>query len=277
MKVPIQDNLFLYTGARGMGGLYCSPSHFEWDGVATGTPARFYTDLCMRDAMNHPHPRVGWLVEAPPYAQCHYDWAVEHEAEFDCILTPCQTYADRGGPWRWYPHGGSHIPYQEWDVSRRKIRSGISFLASNKTDASGHKMRHAIYERFGYLHTFGSILNGAFTGKVEALAPYRYSVVVEGERNAGCFSDHLLDCLALQTIPLYWGCPDIGRWFDLNGILPFETLGELEDLLVWPSKEDYDARFNAGHIQRNLEMARRYRVPEDWLWENCRDLFGGLE
>jgi len=271
MKVPIQDNLFLYMGAYGMGGLYCSPYHFEWDGVATGTPARFYTDLCMRDAPNHPHPRVGWLVEAPPYAQCHYDWAVEHESEFDVILTPCQAYADRGGPWRWYPHGGSMLPYHEWGIQRKKLHQ-ISFLASNKNDAGGHKLRHEIYQKFRYrLPTFGSIVTGYYENKLYALAAYRFSVVVEGERNAGCFSDHLLDCLALKTVPLYWGCPDIGRWFNSAGILSFETLDDLDYLMSNLHPTNQDA------IDENVELARRYRVPEDWLWENYRDLFGGLE
>jgi len=275
MKVPIQDMLFAHVGQRGVGGPDCVPSYFEWQFVPTSTPARFYDDLCMRDAPNHPRPRVGWLVEVPPYAQCHYDWAVEHEAEFDCILTPCLDYAMRGKPWRWYPRGGSMLLMSEWGVPRHKLRH-VSFLASGKMNATGHKLRHEIYKRFGHrLECYGGVVGCAAANKVEAIAPYRFTVVVDAERNAGCFCDHILDAFALRTIPIYWGCPDIGRWFDAFGIWQFDTLDELEDILNLLTTGHYDSR--ATVIEGNLEAAWQYRVPEDWLWTNYPDLFEGLE
>lgn len=257
-----------------MGGLDCIPSYFEWEAVATGTPARFYTDLCMRDAPNYSRPRVGWLVEAPPYAQCHYDWAAAHEHEFDIILTHCLKYVERGGPWTWYPHGGSHVHPDEWGA-REKLGM-VSFLASNKMDAPGHKLRNEIYQEFkGRMDCFGSIVDGVIHDKLTALAPYRYSVVVESERLAGAFSDHLLDALALGTIPIYWGCPDHGRYFEESGVIPFENADELSAILDSLSERDYELRLPAA--RRNLETARRYRVPEDWLWGHYKFLFNGVE
>lgn len=278
MKVLIQDMLFLgITAQRGLGGPDCAPSRFEWQPAATGTPARFYDDLCMRDAPNHPRPRVGWLVEAPLYAQCHYDWAVKHAAEFDCILTPCGDYAARGAPWRWYPRGGSMLPAAEWGVSpqdRRKMRS-VSLLASAKSDATGHKLRHEIYERHGYrMGCHGGIVTGENESKLYALAPYRYTVVVDAERNNGCFCDHILDAMALGCVPIYWGCPDIGRWFDAEGVIQFETMDELGRILDSLSREDYAARLPA--LTENWRRAQAYRVPEDWLFDNYPDLFEGL-
>lgn len=275
MRVPIQDMLFLHLGQKGLGGPDCTPHYFEWMPVPTGTPARFYVDLCMRDAPNQPHPRVGWLVEAPPYAQCHYDWAVEHEKEFDAILTHQQAYAERGHPWRWYPRGGSLIPIEKWG-RHNKVPNSVSMIASNKRDARGHKLRWEIYSQFdGMVETWGSITGKPLTDKTFGLANYEFSIVVEGERNEGGFSDHLIDCLAMRTVPIYWGCPNIGDYFDPDGIIPFERVQELRPILDNLSTQDYQRRAKA--IEMNYLTALHYRIPEDWIWENCRDLFGGLE
>jgi hypothetical protein len=270
MEVTIQDNLFLPFSIPGMGGMPCAPSHFTWKAVPSDTPARFYTDFCMRSALGKSGPRIGWLVEAPPYAQCHYDWAMEHESEFDYILTYVKPYVERGGPWLFYPRGGAHVPVNWWGIHpKRKL---VSMLASFKNDAEGHKMRHTIQKKLGSrIDVLGSI-NGTYISKLDGIAPYYYSIVVEAERNDWSFSDHLIDCLALGTIPIYWGCPEIDRFFDASAIYPFDDPKDLPAILDRLSIEDYYSHLDA--IRENLRAARQYRVPEDWLWEHYRFLFG---
>lgn len=274
MKVPIQDCLFLFTGARGAGGFDCVPAHFDWEARASDSPARFYTDFCMRNAVNYPRPRIGWLIEAPPYAQCHYDWAVENEDKFDYILTYVKSYVERGEKWLYYPRGGSHIALPEWGL-RKKSRL-VSFLASNKYDATGHKLRFKIYSRFECkVDVWGSIMGQYLDDKAEALGPYQYSIVVAAECNDWCFCDHLIDCLAVGTVPIYWGCPEIEKFFNPDGIISFESVGELPAILSGLSIEDYEKRLPA--VRKNLEIARQYRVPEDWIHRRYPFLFKGLQ
>ena len=44
------------------------------------------------------------------------------------------------------------------------------------------------------------------------------------------FSEKLLDAMAVGTIPVYWGCPEIDKFFDKNGIITFNTIEELKDI-----------------------------------------------
>lgn len=269
MKVNIADGNFT-TCSMGAAPDSC-PKYFEWEHVPGDVPARFYTDWCMKYAINKPGMKIAWLIQAPPFAQEHYDYAKEHEADFDYILTPCKQYV--GGKWLWYPLGGTRIALKDWYV-HPKIKK-VSMLASNKFDSRGHKLRHEIY--LGHLGCvkfdgYGSILPNQPTDKLTAIAPYMYSIVVAAERNAGCFSDHLIDALALGTVPIYWGCPDVENYFDKEGIISFEKAGELDEILAGLSTTDFVKRLPA--VRKNLETAKQYRVPEDWLWENYRFIFG---
>jgi hypothetical protein len=62
-------------------------------------------------------------------------------------------------------------------------------------------------------------------------------------------------------VPIYWGCPTLGEFFDLEGIILFNTLEELGGILQNLSVEEYEKRLPAIH--RNFELAANY--PENNL------------
>lgn len=93
MTVPIVDSIFTHTGAKSIGVSDEHPTYFQWKKV-DGGPA-IYTDFCMKDAIGQPGPKIGWLIEAPGFRQNHFDFVVEHEDEFDFILTSIKEYVVR--------------------------------------------------------------------------------------------------------------------------------------------------------------------------------------
>lgn len=274
MNVPLQDTCFLNIGS-GMGGVHCKPARFKWLSVATGAPARFYDDWAVTDAPNHPRPRVAWLIHSPEYARENYEFVLAHEAEFDYVLTYVKSYVERNpAKWLWYPCGGSQVSEADWhDYPKTNL---VSMLASNKNAVTGHRLRHEILGKFGAsMDAYGSIVDGRMASKLDAIAPYCFTVTVAGDASDWCLPDHLLDCFALGTIPIFWGCPQVGKFFDLDGIIPFSDLNDLLVILERLSFMDFVARLPAVH--RNREMARQYRVPEDWIFSHYPFLFEGLE
>ena len=271
MRVGLRDASFTTAS---MSGDLDAPKHFEWDRSESSVP-RFYTDICLRQAKDAPHPRVAVLIEAPPFRAEFYDYVVQHEDEFDYILTYIRSLLETHDPRKWlfYPHCGTRVPLNEWGVFGDKHKR-VSMIASNKDEATGHRLRHAIAARYGdRIDVMGSI-NGHYVSKHEGHAAYLYSIVVDAECNDWCFSDHLLDALALCTVPIYWGCPDIGKFFDAQGILPFAHIDELEGILGALSRDDYVARRPA--LVRNMEIATQYRIAEDWIYGHYPFLFEGL-
>lgn len=48
-----------------------------------------------------------------------------------------------------------------------------------------------------------------------------FHLVVENVSQRDYFTEKLLDCLLTLTLPIYWGCPNLGEYFDLQGIIHF--------------------------------------------------------
>jgi hypothetical protein len=58
--------------------------------------------------------------------------------------------------------------------------------------------------------------------KWEAVAPYRYSIVIENFRNSYYWSEKIADCLLAGTIPFYYGCTRIHDYFPPEVVVPID-------------------------------------------------------
>ncbi|MFV0444345.1 MAG: hypothetical protein ACK5Q5_12315, partial [Planctomycetaceae bacterium] len=91
-----------------------------------------------------------------------------------------------------------------------------------------------------------------------ALAPFRFSIAMENASSNLYFTEKLVDCLLLETIPIYYGCPAIDSLFDPRGMLIFRNLTELEAHCNALSPELYNS-------MRPFALANKERViAEHW-------------
>lgn len=270
MNVTIADQLFMPFGkSMHMLGdnIDVLPTHFEWQQEEPAT-ARFVTELSMRDARGE--GQIAVLLEPFFLHPQNYMWLMEHWRIFEHVLTHNAYFANQLG-WLWHPFGGSMIRFEDWGVCEKK--KNVSMLLSAKNYQVGHILRHEAVKRFSdrFDDIFGLVPWGR---KIEALAPYRYAIIVETERSPYYFSEKLIDCLAVGTIPIYWGCPDIGRFFDRNGIIEFDDLDELDRILQWIDEDFY--RDATVAIATNVSCARKYAICEDQIWDRYPFLFEGV-
>ena len=113
----------------------------------------------------------------------------------------------------------------------------ISMVYSNKKEMAGHQLRHTIADHFlsniGYnkMELYGSGCSKPIKTKAEGTIHFMFQIAIENAKRKNYFSDKIMDCFVCGTIPVYWGCDNIGDFFDKRGILTFDTLGELEDVL----------------------------------------------
>jgi len=216
------------------------------------------------------HPeRVAWLIEPPSISDSHYRLAYELRKRFRYIFTFVRFYAEMGHPFKYYPLGGSWINEENWGLWGKGRE--VSIIVSEKSISDGHRLRHQIVRLFrGEVQAFGSGYRKV-KSKVEALADYRYSIVVESWRGDWYFSEKLIDCLSVGTVPIYWGCPEIGKFFDEGGIIQFSEVDELYQILDLVGNSDYNRRIDA--VKRNLKTARKYFCAENWLYHRHRELF----
>ena len=153
--------------------------------------------------------------------------------------------------------GGCWVP--EWKTLDCAKTEMTSLIASAKRKQEGHKLRHALIDALaGQKHSIEIMGRGfkPFEVKSDGLAPYRYSVVIENVREPSYFTEKLIDAFLCETIPIYWGAPDISRYFNTDGMILCNTLEDIQVALTKISKADYAARHQA--ITANKQAATTY-------------------
>lgn len=144
-------------------------------------------------------------------------------------------------------------------VDTTKSRT-CSLIASSKRDLEGHRLRHRIVERIRAEGLGVEVIGrgyAPFGAKEEGLAPYRYSVVIENSREPGYLTEKLIDAALCRTVPIYWGAPDVGTWFDPAGMILCDSEDEIALALAGLGGRDH-AAFAAG-LEANRARALALR------------------
>jgi hypothetical protein len=144
----------------------------------------------------------------------------------------------------------------------------ISFITSNKVMTKGHQFRvncaQTLMSKSVPIDFYGRGIKDII-GKIEGLQDYKFSVTIENGKYDNYFTEKILDCFLTGTIPIYNGCDNISEFFDMNGIITFNTVDELYDIVVTLTDFDYESRKDA--IQRNFELAKQYAYNNDQIFE----------
>ena len=124
--------------------------------------------------------------------------------------------------------GTTWVPdWAELDLTKDE---DVSLIASSKRKMEGHKLRHAVARACAASEPDVAVMGRgyrAFERKSDGLARFRFSVVIENCRQRNYFTEKLIDAIVCDTIPIYWGCPNIGDFFDTRGIVVCESEAEI--------------------------------------------------
>ena len=71
------------------------------------------------------------------------------------------------------------------------------------------------------------------------------------------------------TIPIYWGCPSIGDFFDLDGIITFDSLDELDYILGSLTPELYMEKLES--INNNFIKSQDFIIADDIVYKKIKD------
>lgn len=119
----------------------------------------------------------------------------------------------------------------------------VSTVLSDKTRLRGQVMRHLVVAEYGDLiDSYGKGVDKHIEEKSVSLEPYMFQIVIENGKFPEYVSEKFFDCLKTNTIPIYWGGKEAVKemGFDTSGILFFDDLGELEEILEDISESKYN-------------------------------------
>lgn len=271
IRLSIRDNAFGHSPvSNGPTPAIIDPADvpIEWDRESPVTKDTIYTE---GDIVTAPEGSRIWLIEPNDKL---YDWVIDNQGRFSEVWTASRRVLEQVAHARFLTNAGCWIKPEDrkiWPKSR-----GISQIASNKRGAGGYNLRHLAAKTFPKIDTYGSEYHPilpTWNDKIYALRDYRFHLVIENQRKDYFFTEKLIDCFMTGTIPIYWGCPYIGDFFNLSGILvlpvedPMAAIGNTVSALQWNCGErEYMARMDS--VLDNFERAKRYVLTEDYIAKN---------
>jgi len=173
-----------------------------------------------------------------------------------------------------FAYAGSNLPwikprYEDFEIEKTKL---CSIIASPKNYAYGHKLRHAVVEQFGdKIDVFGGANNSPRIQGIDqwdkspGLIPYMFSFVIENDRYPTYYTEKLTDCFMTGTIPIYWGAPDIGELFDINGMIIMSPEFNLYSL----TKELFDSKIESAI--NNYQKVIKLEMADDYLYRKIKE------
>jgi hypothetical protein len=252
---PVKPNLISYV-----------KNQKAWDGITYFTDKTFHLAKDVESDI-----KVAWIIEPRALLPYIYESIAQNEEYFDLIYTYDETLIKNSSDkYKFYFCDTVNIDRDSVKIHEKNKL--VSMVVSEKTWLFGHRLRHIIMKSLipsiGYkeIDFYGNAANNYIDLKSDSLNEYMFQIAIENDKKDFYFTEKIYDCFATATIPIYWGAPNIGDFFDINGILTFNTPKELESILDELTPEKYYSMMDS--VKRNYEkVIENHLNPDDVLFE----------
>jgi hypothetical protein len=249
----------------------------------------FYCDTTQY--VNNKNKKIYIQIEPNSIINNH-DFLAKNSHLYDYIVCHDASYIKNNGI-SYFPAVTwlSPIYYENVDISQKKFK--ISHMSGHKSMTIGHNVRKEIYMNQNLYNKYPIIFyrsvmkphlpninNNPFipdecpiinktnhttiskSSKVVLFIEYQFSIIIENTKESNYFSEKLIDCLLMKTIPIYYGCPNINKIFNTNGWIIIESItsndviNELMKGLHTLNEFYYDLYKDV--IEENYKLALKY-------------------
>lgn len=259
-----------------------TPQTFNW--TSEDTPIKVFIDSAIIPGIEFIKPKneikVAWMGES---RAIFYEWYVkEHvfkskqvvellENSYDALFFADKDYC-KLSPKFHFALAGSNLPWCKNKQIFEKSKM-TSMIASTKQITKYHILRHKYAEKFkNNIDLFGGALDskrigiGPWGDKSEGLNDYRFHIVVENDSYSTYYTEKLTDCFATGTIPVYFGAPDIGDYFNKDGIIILDDNFDINCL----TSDLYQSKIDA--VKDNFERVQNLVGADDLLYKAIQEL-----
>lgn len=237
---------------------YGNPENIE----TTPNDIVIYTDSCITLPDKIGDIKIGWLIEPEEYIPDLYEYIRTYHDEFDYIFTWNKSLLEIDKKFIFLEPGNSWMKRNEIEMYEKTEL--VSMIASDKKFMAGHCFRRHIFEKYSDLfHRYGKDTNPV--EKIsDAFKNYKFTIVVENSRQDYMFTEKLITPMLCGTIPIYYGCPSIGNFFNTEGILTFTTEHRFNQIITSLTDELYEKML--PFAEENFHKAKNYQLLEDNLY-----------
>jgi hypothetical protein len=218
------------------------------------------------------------LQEPNEYFGLH-DWAIQNKDLFNIILTWDDKVLNNCDNALFLPFGHSWFKPDQYEVNHSKLFQ-ISHLCGKLLKTYGQSLRHELLARKNeikiptkFFDVYGDRYNieDARKGKEEVFGDSMFGVAIENTSHNGYFTEKILDCFLLKTIPIYWGCTSIDKFFNKEGIIKFGNIDEFIYIANNLNEEYYTSKKDI--IEENYQKALQYINYEQNIVNEIIEIF----
>ena len=156
-----------------------------------------------------------------------------------------------------------YFPFYAWNIEHlltlikpraRKIKktSFCNFVYSNKVSFR-ENFFHLLCQ-YKKVDSAGGRLNNILSGKkikdkLVFMQPYKFSIVFENTSSAGYTTEKIIDSFMANTIPIYYGNPNISEHFNPKAFINCHDFKNLESVVEYVKKVDQDEELLNSYLQ----------------------------
>jgi glycosyl transferase family 10 (putative fucosyltransferase) len=136
----------------------------------------------------------------------------------------------------------------------------MSCIASGLKQLKGHRRRLGfvlqLQKELPSIDFFGKGGN-YIPDKMDGLLPYRFSIAIENTAIPDYFTEKITDCFLAYTVPLYFGCTNIGKYFPADSFISIdieEPAKTIEKIRQTMENDDWQQRTAALKEARDLVL-----------------------
>jgi hypothetical protein len=208
----------------------------------------------------------------------YHDWVINNNI-FDIILTWDDKVLNKCSNSLFLPFGHTWFKSDQYNKQHLK-EFNLSHLRGNLLKSYGHQLRWELLDRkdelnipITFFESYGDRydIEDARIGKEKVFSNSMFGVAIENFSHRGYFTEKILDCFLLKTIPVYWGCSNIEDYFDIEGIILFNNV---DDLIYKVNQLDEQYYLSKKEIiEKNWKLALNYVNYEQNIVNTITHLF----
>ncbi len=216
--------------------------------------------VTMDSIVHAPNADINILVQCePPNLYVDFYGMVErNHHKFDLVLAYDERILNIPGI-----NAIEFCPVDSWigDNIALDKKNQVSYLMSSKINGHDYHMRFMIMRWLekNKLDNFDILWHRSpprVANKDIFFANAKFNIACENQVMNNMFTEKLIDCFKTKTVPIYYGCKNVQKYFNPNGIIIFNTIEEFNEKINSITPTTYDELF--PYIEENYELSKKY-------------------
>lgn len=209
---------------------------------------------------------------------------LDNPDSYDYLLTSFNDLIEL--PKARYFVGCTSFVYPAPDIEKK---FGVSTIMSGRYNLPGHHVRRELWHQRSaiqipfdfYLGTHNKLPDAFYRYGISLSAEKKdkikvfdcmYHIAIDSFSRDNFFSEKLIDCFITNTIPIYWGCTNIDKFFNPKGIIQVSGVDEIINECNRLTPEHYQEIKESGVIEENYQRALEYNDYEKCLKKAVNDI-----